>query len=434
MRERLLILLSLPIACLANACAKPLQVETTVRSVTMPAFGNVDFEMTHNQFVAAGFNYDDLVTVTFHNYDGAEHDIGFEVAYVTNYNEVGYYCPCLCNYENKSEHFDFAFGMIHLKDNPSSLVGKKVTIKMKKKNGYAHIRKLVNVSKKLTYEELSGDNLAFSNFRDVTSIGEISDTIIPRRLFRGSSPYNSHDNPDGRHDVTDKFLAYYEINTEIALAGSETKIAEQMQARFEECQTSHTYQLYKNSIGKEDKDKEFYSKDLGSDYFTIRANANEEERGGDLTREIFHYMAIRCGGDQNPSPIYLHCNEGKDRTGFFIMVLEALAGIPLIDIVRDFMLTFRNYYNVSLVNDADKYYALANLTIYRHVYSILIDDPADNLQTVEWYHFDAQKAVEDILNSNPSKLQESAKNYLEKTIGVDPDDVSTLELFLINAQ
>ena len=427
-------ILLLPISFINYSCNKLPQVTTTVRKVTLPAFGNVDFELTHKQFVAAGFNYDDLVEVIFHDYDGTKRDMSYEVAYVTNYNEVGYYCPCLCNYENKSDHFDFAFGMSHLKENSTRLIGKKVTIKMKKKKGYAKIRKLVNVSKKLTYEELSGDNLAFSNFRDVTMVGEISDTMIPKRLYRGSSPYNSHDNPEGRHDVVDKFLAYYNIQTEIALSGSDEQIAEQMKKRKEENPTSHTWNLYQDSIGVSEFDRKFYSKDLGTDYFTLRANSNEGEKGGDLTREIFTYISRRCGGPANPSPIYIHCNEGKDRTGFFVMVLEALAGIPLSDIVRDFMLTFKNYYNVSLVNDADKYNELANLTIYRHVYSILINDPADNLEKVQWYHFDAKKEVENILGDDPLKLQASARNYLENTIHVSGSDVNNIQLFLINAQ
>lgn len=428
MKERLLILLSLPIACLAFSCNKRPQVKTKVLEVTMPAFGNVNFEITHDQFVSAGFNYNDLVEVTFHDYDGTNKDISYEVAYVTNYNEVGYYCPCLCNYEGKGERFDFAFGMSHLKNGSDFLIGRDVTITMIKKGGYAKTRDLVNVSRKLSYEELSGDNEAFANFRDIAKVGEISKTILPKRLYRGSSPYNAHSNPDGRHDVCDRFLVDSNINTEIALTGSKSEIESQINSRYLEYNKSKTVELYWNSLQKEKlEDKQFYSEDLGTDYFTINGNSDVVIGGGDLTRNIFTYIAKRCGGPDNPAPIFIHCNEGKDRTGFFVMVIEALAGISLTDIVNDFMLTFKNYYNVSRPDNREKYDALANLSVYRHVYSILIDNPAEELEKINWYEFDAKSEVERIISEGQSSiLKDSAYHYLTDVIHVSEDDVRTI--------
>ena len=45
-------------------------------------------------------------------------------------------------------------------------------------------------------------------------------------------------------------------------------------------------------------------------------------------------------------PYLVHCLEGKDRTGFAIMVLEALLGWNEAQIAADYMQTFTNYYGI----------------------------------------------------------------------------------------
>ena len=45
-------------------------------------------------------------------------------------------------------------------------------------------------------------------------------------------------------------------------------------------------------------------------------------------------------------PYLIHCNEGKDRTGFVIALLEALMGADADEIAADYMLTFYNYYGL----------------------------------------------------------------------------------------
>ena len=49
--------------------------------------------------------------------------------------------------------------------------------------------------------------------------------------------------------------------------------------------------------------------------------------------------------EQDP-PYLVHCTEGKDRTGFAIMVLEALMGASVDEIIEDYMTTYENYYGI----------------------------------------------------------------------------------------
>ena len=45
-------------------------------------------------------------------------------------------------------------------------------------------------------------------------------------------------------------------------------------------------------------------------------------------------------------PYYIHCTEGKDRTGFFCLLLEAVSGASYGEIVADYMTTYENYYGI----------------------------------------------------------------------------------------
>ncbi len=52
---------------------------------------------------------------------------------------------------------------------------------------------------------------------------------------------------------------------------------------------------------------------------------------------------------------YMHCTEGKDRTGFICMLLEALAGASYKEMVADYMITYDNYYDITEKKDPDRY-------------------------------------------------------------------------------
>ena len=60
-------------------------------------------------------------------------------------------------------------------------------------------------------------------------------------------------------------------------------------------------------------------------------------------------------------PYYIHCMEGKDRTGFVCALLEALAGADYSEMCADYMITYRNYYKISEENTSEKYSAVVSL-------------------------------------------------------------------------
>ncbi len=47
---------------------------------------------------------------------------------------------------------------------------------------------------------------------------------------------------------------------------------------------------------------------------------------------------------ENEAPYLIHCNEGKDRAGFALVVLESLMGASLEEIEYDYMLSYLNLF------------------------------------------------------------------------------------------
>ena len=64
---------------------------------------------------------------------------------------------------------------------------------------------------------------------------------------------------------------------------------------------------------------------------------------------------------ENGGPAYIHCMEGKDRTGFTCFLLEALAGATYDELRADYMTTYKNYYQVTPDRTPDKYESIASL-------------------------------------------------------------------------
>lgn len=86
---------------------------------------------------------------------------------------------------------------------------------------------------------------------------------------------------------------------------------------------------------------------MGMDFF-------EEDFRGKFAEGI-RFMLEKEG------PYLIHCREGKDRTGFALGVLESLMGASVDEIVKDYMITYYNYYGVT--TDFAQYERIAETNI-----------------------------------------------------------------------
>ena len=76
-------------------------------------------------------------------------------------------------------------------------------------------------------------------------------------------------------------------------------------------------------------------------------------------------------------PYLIHCVEGKDRTGFVCMVLECLAGASYQEIIDDYMITYDNYYGITLENNSTKYQIIKEKNIDEMLRTIVDDETVD---------------------------------------------------------
>lgn len=104
----------------------------------------------------------------------------------------------------------------------------------------------------------------------------------------------------------------------------------------------------------------------------------------------------------NEAPYLLHCNEGKDRTGFVIALLECLMGATIDEVVEDYMESYINFYGVE--KGTEKYEAVVEGNIIKTLNTTFM--------------------VPDIYQAD---LAAEAEAFLTETLGLSADEVTALK-------
>ena len=279
-------------------------------------FGGVYIDYTIDDFNALGFEYGDSVDVVFSN--------GYEAKDLPYYN--GYYTqtgePLLIAYPG----YDYIKAAVNNGDDLYVLAGLKegdtAEIAVTERGKYKAIQNARDIHYEDVREKFGSDGI-FANFRAVSVTGMKENTV-----YRSASPC---DNQHNRATYTDALMTAAGVNSILDLADTEEKIAGYMAKEDFACpgfaalyEGGHVLPLGLNM-------------NFGSDTFR-----------GKIVQGLV-WMSEQEG------PYLVHCTEGKDRTGFVCMLLEALAGAPYEEIVRDYMITYDNYYKITKEKDAARY-------------------------------------------------------------------------------
>lgn len=240
-----------------------------------------------------------------------------------------------------------------------------VFLNMKEKQGFAEEYALhqiggVRTNKREDYAHL-GD-AEYANFRAVSTTG-MGSAI----LYRSSSPVNPGYN---RSEQADQAMLDAQIRTVMNMADSEG----QMKAYSDYALTYYS-------------GCDIIPLNMGMDFFS--------EEFMQKLAEGYRYIASHDG------PYLIHCNEGKDRTGFAIGILECLMGADKEEIIEDYMLTFYNFYG--LEPDTDLYQNTAESNILNSLEKAFHTGSLDDVD-----------------------LAESAEAYLAE-IGMTADEISALK-------
>ncbi len=274
-------------------------VSISCKVVRVNEYGHAKLDITEADFTGAGFALGDVVTVTGGSYTGDMPVFngyytdrgGFLVRIDPNDGDIG-----LCiNYGNFSE----ASGLV---------AGDEVTITLKERGGALETQEL----NELVYSDERADfasDVVFANFRPV----------VEGKLYRSASPINNKAN---RAHYADSLIRQAGVQAVMNMADTPEDIA-----------------AY---IAAEDFASPYY-RDLVEAGKVCALKMPTDFAAGSFAPGIvagFSFLA-----EQEP-PYLVHCLEGKDRTGFAIMMLEALMGWSQAQIVDDYMKTYDNYYGI----------------------------------------------------------------------------------------
>ena len=299
-----------------TSCGKAEKPELKSSAVTHETkFGGVYFDKTIEEFNALGFEYGDSVNIAFSNGKTLE-DIPYYNGYYVDIGEAvlvaypGYpYIDAMINYG------DDLYLALELDENCTA------DITLCERGKYAGVQK----ARDIQYSDEQGEqsDIVFANFRAV-NMGDLKKDV----LYRSASPCNDEHN---RAAVTDRLAAEAKIGFMLNLSDNESDILGFIAADT----FDSPYFLSLFTSGK--------VAPLG-----LSANFKSESFGEKLAQGL---EAVA----QSEGPVLIHCVEGKDRTGYVLMLLEALCGASYGEIVDDYMLTYDNYYGINKTSDPERY-------------------------------------------------------------------------------
>ena len=308
-------------------------------------FGGVYLKMTIDDFNAKGFTYGDSVDVEFSN--------GYKLEDIPYYN--GYYVaagkPLLIAYPG----YDYIKAAINygadLWEEGALYSGQKedlfltasldehctASVFLKERGKYLDVQEARDIHYYDEREKYPSDEV-FANFRNVFP-GNIKEGV----LYRSASPC---DNQHNRAPYVDRLMQEAGVQCILNLSDNDAKIEKYMAK--DDFNSPYFKSLYEagNVIPLA------MAMNFVADDFRVKI------------ADGFTRMAEKEG------PYLVHCTEGKDRTGFILMLLEALMGASYQEIVDDYMLTYDNYYKITEAKDKAKYDVILEKNLIAMMYTV----------------------------------------------------------------
>ena len=323
-------------------------------------FGGVYLKMKIDDFNARGFKYGDSVDVIFSN--------GYKLEDIPYYN--GYYVaagePLLIAYPgydyikaavNYGEDlWDTAELQAELK--AALKAGKaedlwlsakleehsKGSVVLREQGKYLDIQEARDIHYYDEREKYETDE-EFANFREMT-VGALKE----KTFYRSASPC---DNQHNRAPYVDALIKEAGINCILNLADNTAKIDKYIAA--DGFNSPYFLSLYKS--GK-----------------VIPLAMAMNFSADDFRAKIVQGFTAML--DQQ-GPYLVHCTEGKDRTGFICMLIEALAGASYQEIADDYMITYDNYYKITEEKDKKKYDIILEMNLDAMIKAVVGDEKVD---------------------------------------------------------
>ena len=284
-------------------------------------FDSVVLDYDEQEFEDAGYTFGDSVDVEFSN--------GYSLTDIPYLN--GYYVrtgePVLVAYPGNSA-VEVTLNNVGLWTQAGLEYGDTAKVSLNTQGKYLVTYETFSQKYSHDRDQFETDE-QFANFRALSG-GNLKENF----LYRGVTPFN---NLYERAETAGKLIEEAGINCIVDLADSNAEI--------EELLKENTFDsAYAKKIFE---DGHVEALALGSQYMT---DTYKEGVAAGVRK------MLECGG-----PCYIHCMEGKDRTGFVCMLLEAFAGASYDEMCADYMKTYENYYGITREKTPEKYEAVVSL-------------------------------------------------------------------------
>ena len=322
-------------------------------------FGGVYLKITIDEFNKLGFQYGDSVDLEFSNGYKLE-DIPYYNGYYVDAGEAlliaypGYdYIKAAINYgEDLWERAQLKASNSEQKTLWSTALldeHSTATIALRESGKYKDVQEARDIHYSDDRSKFPSD-VVFANFRNV-----VMGSIKEGNLYRSASPC---DNQHNRAPYVDSLMKGAGVQCILNLSDNDTKIT--------------------NYISKSDFNSPYFLT-LYNDNKVIPIALNMNYLSEEFANKIaqgFIEMSAKEG------PYLVHCTEGKDRTGFVIMLLEALAGASYQEIADDYMLTYDNYYKINQEKEPAKYKTILEKNLDAML-TFVVNDQTVNIKTAE---------------------------------------------------
>ena len=301
-------------------------------------FGGAYILLPIDEFNAMNFTYGDSLRIEFSNGYVLE-DLPYYNGYYTANGEpllVAYpgYPYIKAAFNNAGDLFDLA-GLREVDT---------ATISLQERGRYAEIQYARDIHYSDDREDYDSD-VIFANFRTVRA-GELREGI----LCRSASPC---DNQHNRAPYADALMREAGVAFILNLSDNEQKI--QKYLADPDFASPAFLALYE-----------------GGKVAPIALNMNYGS--AEFKAKVADGLTRMAGAE---GPYLVHCTEGKDRTGFVCMLLEALCGASYEEIVEDYTITYENYYGINEAEEKLRYDVIVECVLDPMIRTLAGDDNAD---------------------------------------------------------
>ena len=287
--------------------------------------GGINLDISIDEFNEKGFTFGDSVDIAFSN--------GFELKDIPYYS--GYYTDAGGKLVVGYPSYTYVRIAINygesLWEEAGLQKGDTATVSLAEAAKYLDRQEALDVAYTDERSDYESDE-RFANFRALTG-GSIAQDVA----YRSASPINSYHN---RAAFVEELMEQAGVAFVLDLADSAESAAE-----------------YIADSKDHGVDLSYFDNLLDAGcvaYLDMTVSYPSEENARKLAAGLIE-MSTHGG------PYLIHCLEGKDRTGFVCLLLEALCGASYDEMVADYMTTYDNYYGITRESEPSKYDAIVDL-------------------------------------------------------------------------